>query len=45
MESLSRPAGVEHPFGTLKRRMDGGRFLVRGLRKVKAEMALAVSRL
>ena len=34
---------VEHPFGTLKRRMDGGRFLVRGLKKVKAEMALAVT--
>lgn len=34
---------VEHPFGTLKRRMDGGRFLVRGLQKVKAEMALAVT--
>jgi len=34
---------VEHPFGTLKRRMDGGRFLVRGLLKVKAEMALAVT--
>jgi len=34
---------VEHPFGTLKRRMDGGRFLVRGLHKVKAEMALAVT--
>lgn len=38
-----RKAMVEHPFGTLKRRMDGGRFLVRGLKKVKAEMALAVT--
>lgn len=38
-----RKAMVEHPFGTLKRRMDGGRFLVRGLQKVKAEMALAVT--
>ena len=38
-----RKAIVEHPFGTLKRRMDGGRFLVRGLQKVKAEMALAVT--
>ena len=34
---------VEHPFGTLQRRMDEGRFLVRGLQKVKAEMALAVT--
>ena len=34
---------AEHPFGTLKRRMDSGRFLVRGLLKVKAEMALAVT--
>ncbi len=34
---------VENPFGTLKRRMDGGRFLVRGIQKVKAEMALAVT--
>ena len=38
-----RKAMVEHPFGTLKRRMDGGRFLVRGIQKVKAEMALAVT--
>ena len=30
-----RKAMVEHPFGTLKRRMDGGRFLVRGIQKVK----------
>jgi transposase len=38
-----RKAMAEHPFGTLKRRMDGGRFLLRGLKKVKAEMALAVT--
>jgi transposase len=38
-----RKGMVEHPFGTLNRRMDGGRFLVRGLQKVKAEMALAVT--
>lgn len=38
-----RSGMVEHPFGTLKRRMDGSRFLVRGLQKVKAEMALAVT--
>jgi transposase len=35
-----RKAMVEHPFGTLKRRMDGGRFLLRGIGKVKAEMAV-----
>ena len=38
-----RKGMVEHPFGTLKRRMDGGRFLLRGLEKVKAEIALAVT--
>lgn len=38
-----RKALAEHPFGTLKRRMDGGRFLMRGLHKVTAEMALAVT--
>ena len=38
-----RSGMVEHPFGTLKRRMDGGRFLLRGLQKVKAEMPLAVT--
>jgi transposase len=38
-----RQGMVEHPFGTLKRRMNGGRFLLRGLQKVKAEMALAVT--
>ena len=38
-----RSGMVEHPFGTLKRRMDGGRFLVRGLQKVKAEIALAAT--
>ncbi len=38
-----RKAMVEHPFGTLKRRMDGGRFLLRGLQKAKAEIALAVT--
>lgn len=41
---MRRPSGmVEHPFGTLKRCMDGGRFLVSGLQKTKAEMALAVT--
>jgi len=38
-----RKGMVEHPFGTLKRRMDGGRFLVRGLNKVKAEISLAAT--
>jgi transposase len=38
-----RKGMVEHPFGTLKKRMDGGRFLVRGLQKVKAEVALAAT--
>jgi hypothetical protein len=33
---------VEHPFGTIKRMSGGGRFLTRGLRKVKAEAALSV---
>ena len=32
----------EHPFGTLKRMMDNGRFLMRGLDRVRAEMALSV---
>lgn len=38
-----RSGMVEHPFGTLKRRMDGGRFLLRGLQKVKAEISLAAT--
>jgi transposase len=38
-----RKAMAEHPFGTLKRRMDGGRFLLRGLQKVKAEISLAAT--
>lgn len=33
---------VEHPFGTIKRMSGGGRFLTRGLRRVKAEAALSV---
>lgn len=31
---------VEHPFGTVKRAMDGGYFLLRTRRKVRAEIAL-----
>lgn len=33
---------VEHPFGTMKRGMNQGYFLLRGLRKVAAEMGLTV---
>jgi hypothetical protein len=33
---------VEHPFGTVKRSMNQGYFLTRGLEKVKAEMSLTV---
>ena len=32
----------EHPFGTIKRGMDAGYFLLRGLEKVRAEMSLTV---
>lgn len=37
-----RRCTVEHPFGTIKRMSDGGRFLMRGMTKVKAEAALSV---
>ncbi|HEV2124087.1 MAG TPA: transposase, partial [Chloroflexota bacterium] len=33
---------VEHPFGTIKRGMNQGYFLLRGLKKVPAEMSLTV---
>jgi transposase len=33
---------AEHPFGTIKRGMDAGFFLLRGLEKVRAEMSLTV---
>jgi hypothetical protein len=33
---------VEHPFGTMKRAMQSGYFLMRGLKKVRAEMSLTV---
>lgn len=33
---------VEHPFGTMKWLMAHPRFLLRGLRKAKAELALGV---
>jgi transposase len=38
----SRRATVEHPFGTMKWLMAGPRFLVRGLKKAKSELALGV---
>ena len=37
-----RKALSEHPFGTIKRGMDAGYFLLRGLEKVRAEMSLTV---
>lgn len=37
-----RRCAAEHPFGTIKRMTAGGRFLTRGLGKVKAETALSV---
>jgi transposase len=37
-----RRCAAEHPFGTIKRMMAGGRFLTRGLQKVKTEAALSV---
>lgn len=37
-----RRCAAEHPFGTIKRMTTGGRFLTRGLTKVKAEAALSV---
>ena len=37
-----RKALAEHPFGTLKRGMDAGYVLLRGLEKVRAEMSLTV---
>jgi transposase len=37
-----RRCAVEHPFGTIKRMTAGGRFLTRGLNRVRAEAALSV---
>jgi len=39
---MCRKAIVEHPFGSMKRWMDQGYFLMRGLRKVRAEFSLTV---
>lgn len=33
---------IEHPFGTIKWMMGNPRFLLRGLKKAKAELALSV---
>src|SRR5262249_5705203 len=38
----ARKSLVEHPFGTMKRGMDQGYFLTRGLAKVRGEMRLTV---
>ena len=38
----ARKSLVEHPFGTMKRGMDHGHFLTRGLAKVRGEMRLTV---
>jgi transposase len=37
-----RRCAAEHPFGTIKRMMAGGRFLTRNLRGTRTEMALSV---
>jgi transposase len=37
-----RRCSVEHPFGTLKRKTHGGRFLTRNLKGTKTEMALSI---
>ncbi len=38
---VQRSSLVEHPFGTLKRGMNQGYFLLKGLEKVKAEFSLS----
>lgn len=38
----ARRCAVEHPFGTIKRMIAGGRFLTRGLDGTRTEMALSV---
>ena len=38
----ARKGIVEHPFGTMKRWMDHGYFLTRGLMKVRGEMSLTI---
>ena len=39
---LKRKAIVEHPFGTIKRWMDQGYFLMRGKKNVSTEMSLSI---
>lgn len=39
--SVARKALVEHPFGTIKRWINGGYFLLKGLEGVRAEFSLA----
>lgn len=38
----ARRCAVEHPFGTIKRKTAGGRFLTRNLKGTRTEMALSV---
>jgi len=38
----SRKSIVEHPFGTIKRGMDQGYFLTRGLKKVRGARRLTI---
>ena len=38
----TRRCAAEHPFGTIKRMMAGGRFLTRNLKGTRTEMALSV---
>jgi transposase len=33
---------AEHPYGTMKRAMNSGYFLMRGIKKVAAEMSLTI---
>ena len=42
LRTRSPKALVEHPFGTMKRGMDQGYFLLKGLRKVRGEFSLTV---
>jgi transposase len=37
-----RRCAAEHPFGTIKRMTAGGRFLTKGITKVKGEAALSI---
>ena len=37
-----RRSTVEHPFGTIKKMMAGGRLLARGLKGTRTEIALSI---